>query len=291
MGDADRIGKLQFTLIRKAGSHQVLRRVSGCVSRGTVHLRAVLSRESAAAVTGISAVRINNNLPSSQAAVAVGAADHETPCGIDKEFRILIHHLRRKHLVENIFLNIRVNLLLGHRIIMLRRQNNGVQPAGLSVFIILHRYLRLPVRAQITKRAVFTDLGQPPRQLMGKGDGIRHKLRRFVGGVSEHHSLVAGADRVQFVLCHRILPRLQRLIDAHGNIRRLLVDRDDHAAGITVKAIFCPVITDFPYRLPNDLLNIHIRAGGDFSHNHYQARRRAGLAGNPTHGILLHQRV
>ena len=217
----------------------------------------------------------------------MGAADHETPCGIDKEFRILIHHLRRKHLVENIFLNIRVNLLLGHRIIMLRRQNNGVQPAGLSVFIILHRYLRLSVRTQIAERAVFANLGQPSRQLMGKGDGIRHKLRRFVGGIAEHHSLVAGADRVQLVLCHRVLPRLQRLIDAHGNIRRLLVDRDDHAAGITVKAIFCPVITNLSDGLSHYLLNIHISMSSNLTHNHNKSGGTASLAGNSAHRILL----
>ena len=85
-GHTDGIGKLNLTLVGKAGGNDVLRRIAGRIGRGAVHLGAVLTGESAAAVTGIAAIGINDDLASCQTAVAVRAADDEAPGGVDEIF-------------------------------------------------------------------------------------------------------------------------------------------------------------------------------------------------------------
>ena len=75
-------------------------------------IRDSFSGESAAAVTGISAVGVDYNFPAGQSAVAVRSADYETSRGIDKELRILIHHFLRQNYVKYIFFNIFVYLFL-----------------------------------------------------------------------------------------------------------------------------------------------------------------------------------
>ena len=119
MGHADGVGKLDLALIGKSCRNHVLGHITGRISCGTVHLGAVLTGECAAAVAGISAVGVNNDLSSSQSAVAVGSSDHETACGIDIKLRVFVHHSCRKHRIEHILLNVLMDLLLGHSIIVL----------------------------------------------------------------------------------------------------------------------------------------------------------------------------
>ena len=93
MGHTDGVGKLDLTLVSQSGSYHILGHITCRVSCGTVHLGAVLTGECAAAVTGISAVGVYNDLTAGQSAVAVRSADHETACGVDKELRVLVHHI------------------------------------------------------------------------------------------------------------------------------------------------------------------------------------------------------
>ncbi len=60
-------------------------------------------------------------------------------------------------------------------------------------------------RYGISVDVLLADIGETPDELMREHDRHRHELGSFVAGVTEHHSLVAGAAG----------------IDAAGNIRRL----------------------------------------------------------------------
>ena len=53
--------------------------------------------------------------------------------------------------------------------------------------------------------------------------------------VAEHHPLVAGADPVERVVVARVVLELVGLVDAQRDVGRLLVDRDDDAAGVRVE--------------------------------------------------------
>src|SRR5438128_1664070 len=80
--------------------------------------------------------------------------------------------------------------------------------------------------------------GRPVRE----PDRHRHQVVRLVACVSEHHSLVAGANLVVDV-ADAVLD-LARLVDAHRDVGRLLVDRNDHAAGVAVEPVGLTVVPD-----------------------------------------------
>ena len=70
-------------------------------------------------MTCISAVGVNNDLTSCQSGITVRSTDDETSGRVDKEFRVLVDELLRQNRLEDIFLNVLVNLLLCHILIML----------------------------------------------------------------------------------------------------------------------------------------------------------------------------
>src|SRR6185369_13429175 len=79
IGDADCVRKLYGGAIGQAGAHDVLRDVAGHVARRAVDLRRILSGERAAAVRSVAAVRVDDDLASRDAGVAVRTADDEAP--------------------------------------------------------------------------------------------------------------------------------------------------------------------------------------------------------------------
>ena len=72
----------------------------------------------------------------------------------------------------------------------------------LAVLIIFYCNLGLTVRTKVWKSSVFTDLGQLTGQLVCQGDWLWHVFFGFVGGVTEHHTLVAGTDSVDICVGH-----------------------------------------------------------------------------------------
>ena len=92
-------------------------------------------------------------------------------------------------------------------------------------------------------------------ELVGQRDRRRHQFRRLVGGVAEHHALVAGAAGVH----------------ALGNVARLLVDGGDHGAGVGVESIERVVVADGCDHAANQALEIDVGLGGDFAGDDHQA--------------------
>src|SRR5439155_23594698 len=74
---------------------EVLRAPATAVRRRAVHLGRVLAAEGAAAVAGHAAVGVDDDLPPGETGVAVGAADHEAPRGVDQVVRVGVHLLAR----------------------------------------------------------------------------------------------------------------------------------------------------------------------------------------------------
>ena len=116
---------------------------------------------------------------------------------------------------------------------VLRRDEHGVEPDRNAVFV-LDRDLRLAVGAEEVDDAFLADLREPFGHAVREPDRHRHQRVGLVARVAEHHSLVAGAD---FVVGVGVAgPLLHRLVDTHRDVGRLLVDGDDHAAGLAVDA-------------------------------------------------------
>ena len=99
----------------------------------------------------------------------------------------------------------------------------------------------------------------------------RHQLRSFVGGVAEHHALVAGAAGVH----------------ALRDIARLLVDARDHRAGIGIEAVERVVVADRSNHPTDQALEIDVGLGRDLARDDHQAGRRQGFRRHAAVRILL----
>ena len=106
---------------------------------------------------------------------------------------------------------------------------------------------------------------------MGQRDGSRHQLGGLVGGIAEHHALVAGAAGV----------------NALRDVARLLVDGRDHGAGVGVEAVEGVVVADGGDDAAHEALEVDVGLGGDFAGDDHQAGGRQGFCGDAAVGILL----
>ena len=106
------------------------------------------------------------------------------------------------------------------------------------------------------------------------GSGMR--TARLVAGEAEHHPLVAGTLGVELVTRHAVAELLAP-VDALGDVRALLVDRDDDPARRAVEAVQGVVVADRADRLAGQLGDVDVRRRGDLAGNHAQARREEGL--------------
>ena len=149
--------------------------------------------------------------------------------------------------------------------------DHGVDAGRLAVFVVLDGDLALAVGTEVGELAVLADFGEPAGELVGQRDGRRHQLGGLVGGIAEHHALVAGAAGVH----------------AQGDVAGLLVDAGDDRAGVGVEAVERVVIADGGDDAAHEGLEIDIGLGGDFAGDDDQAGGGQGFAGHAAVGVLL----
>ena len=127
--------------------------------------------------------------------------------------------------------------------VVLRRDEHRLDGDG-SAVLVGHAHLGLAVRTEVGQDADPAHLGQALGQPVGQPDGQRHEVGRLVAGVAEHHPLVPGALGVEQVLAARPRPQLEGPVDSLADVGRLLVERDDDAAGVPVDAVGVVVVAD-----------------------------------------------
>ena len=194
--NTDCIRKLNLTFLSKSCCYNILCCITCCISCRTVYLCTVLSGESTATVTSHSAVSINDDLTSCQSTVSVWSTDHETSCRVYEELCLFVYEFCRNDLIEYIFLNILMNLLLSHIRVMLCRKNNCIQTLYRTVFVVLYCNLCLSIRTKVSKCSVFTNLCQLTCKLMSHCNRVRHILFCLIRSITEHHTLVSCSDRL-----------------------------------------------------------------------------------------------
>ena len=89
-------------------------------------------------------------------------------------------------------------------------------------------------------------------------DRQRHQLGGLGAGIAEHHALVARADGLDGVVVDLAAAHLQRVVDAQGDVGRLLVDRRHHAAGIGVEAVLGLGVADAGQGAAHDLGDLDV---------------------------------
>ena len=75
------------------------------------------------------------------------------------------------------------------------------------------------------------------RQTMREDDRKRHELLRLAARETEHHALIAGAERFELVASALMLSlfHLERPVHAQGDVSGLFVDGDRDAARVGIK--------------------------------------------------------
>ena len=179
---------------------------------------------------------------------------------------------------------------------MLRRDEHALdldRPApAVLVDLVADRHLRLPVRAQVRQDVPSLRTSRKPaRELVGEHDRQRHQLRRLVGRVAEHQPLVAGADAVERIVVARVVLHLERGVDALRDVGRLLVERDDHAAGLGVEAVLGARVADLLDPLAHEARDVDVGLGRDLARDDDEAGGDERLAGDATLGVVGEDRV
>src|SRR5262249_35504327 len=147
-------------------------------------------------------------------------------------------------------------------------------------FVVLDRDLAFGVGAKPGELAAAADLALTANELVADHDRQGHQFGGFVAGVAEHHPLIAGALILVF-----------SLIDAHGDVGGLAVNRLNEFRLVGVEEHFLPVVTDFGHGAARDGLIIDNAPRGYLAGEDDQVGRGQALAGNAAVGILLQQRV
>jgi hypothetical protein len=72
-----------------------------------------------------------------------------------------------------------------------------------------------------------------------------------------------------------------------GDVGRLLLNGDEHVAGLVVKALLRVVVSNLLDGVTDDLLVVQVGLGGDFTEDHDHTGLGRRLAGNTRHRVLL----
>ena len=157
------------------------------------------------------------------------------------------------------------------------------------VDVVADGHLRLPVGPQVRQDIGLAHLREALADPVREHDRQRHQLVGLTRGVAEHHPLVAGADPVERVLVAVL--RLERVVDPLRDVRRLLVDRDDHTAGLGVEAVLRARVADLRDRLAHEPRDVHVRLGRDLARHDDEAGRDQRLAGDAPGWVVGENRV
>ncbi len=219
------------------------------------------------------AVGVDDDLAAGETGVADGTADDEPAGRVDVDLEVVVEELlgndRPDHVLDQIRADHRVAV---DAVVVLGRDQHRPQAHRLAVLVV-EGDLGLGVGAQVGHGAGPTDLGVALGHAVRHVDRQRHEHVGLVAGVPEHHALVAGALLVELVLfAGGAGPDLFGVVDALGDVGRLLVERDHHTTGVAVEAERLVVVADAVDGGAHDAGDVDVGLGGDLAGDDGQAR-------------------
>ena len=109
--NADCVSKLNLAFLCKTCRNYIFGNITGCICSGAVNLCGVFAAECAAAVAGISAVCINNNLSARKTAVTLRTADNKSARGVDVVNGVFVKQRSGDCCFDNLFDDVSSDLL------------------------------------------------------------------------------------------------------------------------------------------------------------------------------------
>ena len=218
----------------------------------------------------LAAISVDDDLTAGETRVAVRTADDELAGGVDVVFNVVVeegeHFLAELRLyarnenVDHVLADLGEHLLVGfelclarlvlgfHEVVVLGRDDDGVDALRHAVVAVLNRHLALGIGAEIGHHLAFlADVGQGAHDEMGQVERGGHVVLSLVGGIAEHHALVAGT-----------LVVLLLSGDATVDVVALLMNGGEHAARVTVELIVTLGVANLVDGLTRDGLQVDI---------------------------------
>ena len=261
LGNTNSVGELDKGTASKSGGDERLGNPAANVGSGAVDLGVVLSGESTTTVGTPTTVGVDNDLTASKTSITLGTANDEAARGLDVVDGAVVKELSRDDLLDDLLLDDSAELLGGHIIAVLGRDDNGVHTQGLDgtvVMSILNGDLGLGVGTEPRDGAVVAGSGHGSVQLVGEDEGEGKEFRGLVGGITEHDTLVTSTE---------LLKRLF-VVETLSNIGRLLLNGNQDVAGLVVKTFLGVIVTNVLDGTTDDGLVIESGLGGDLTENH-----------------------
>lgn len=282
LGNTNGIGNLNNAAASKPVGHDALGSLSNDVCAAPVHLCRILAREGTTTMSSPATIGVNDDLAAGEAGVTMWAADDEAAGWVEMEDGFFIEVLFRDDRLDDMLLKISSNLIIGDGLIVLGRDEDGVNADGnhgTTIISILNSDLCLAVGSEPRTGAILADLGETGTELGGKNMTQGHQFRGFVRSITKHVTLVTGSN---------LLGAFGEVsMHALSNVRRLLLDVHKHLAIVGIQANIIGHKPDRPAGITNDLLIVDIGLGGDLPKDHDHVSLAAGLAGNLAVGVLL----
>ena len=207
------------------GDH-VLGHVPHRVRGRAVDLGRVLAAERAAAVAGHAAVGVDDDLAAGEPAVGVRTAELERAGRVARAPRsrrsancsgtvgLITCSMRSLRICPSMSMP-------GACWLEMSTVDSATGPA----VVVDDAHLGLAVGPQVVEQPFLAHRGEAAGEPVREPDRHRHEVVGVVAGVPEHHPLVARAHLV--VVVGETVADLLRLVDALGDVGRLLVDRRD----------------------------------------------------------------
>ena len=150
-------------------------------------------------------------------------------------------------------------LVVAVELVVLRRDDDGIDALGNACIAILDGDLTLGVRTQIGHHlTLLADLCEGAHDEMREVERHGHEILGLVGGIAEHHTLVASALLV-----------LVAIIDTAVDVLALLMDSSEDTAGVAVELVFGLGIAYLLNRVTCNGLQVDIHITAYLAHQHH----------------------
>src|SRR5205814_10050077 len=137
---ADEVREQHLETIVKSRGYDVLRDIARRIRGGPVDFRRVFAAERAATVARVTAVRVDDDLAARESGIAHRPADGERAGAVHAIDRVLVEPPRGDRGLHHDLLDIRLDALLRHAGVVLRRDDDGVDSLRYAARV-LHGHL------------------------------------------------------------------------------------------------------------------------------------------------------
>ena len=277
--DTNGVGKLDKGTAGEASLDERLGDPAAEIGSGTVDLGVVLSGESTTTVGTPATVGVDDDLTAGKTSVTLGTTDDEETRGLDVVDGLLVEVLGGDDLLDDLLLDLLAELLGGDVLAVLGRDDDGVDTQGNDgavVVLVLDGDLGLGVGSEPGELTAVTGLLHGAVQLVGEEEGQGQELGGLVGGISEHDTLVTSTELLEGLV----------VVETLGNVGRLLLNGDEHVAGLVVEALVGVIVANVLDGVTDDLLVVEAGLGGDLAKDHDHTGLGGSLASHLGERVL-----